>query len=60
MPSNISGLISELRSLLARRGGAEDPALGALAARTLELAVLVQEQGSEIAELKARLDLRSG
>jgi hypothetical protein len=58
MPS-ISGLVTELRALLARRGGAEDPALNELAARTLELAVLVQEQGSQIAELKARLDLRS-
>ena len=39
MPSNISGLISELRALLVRWGGAEDPALNTLAARRLELAV---------------------
>jgi hypothetical protein len=59
MSSKITDLITELRVLLARRGGAEDPAIGTLAARTLELAVLVEEQGNEIAELKARLDLRS-
>jgi hypothetical protein len=57
MASKISDLITELRILLARRG-VEDPALGTLAARTLELAELVKEQGSDIAELKARLDLR--
>jgi hypothetical protein len=45
--------------LLARRAAGEDPALATLAARTLELAVLVQEQGNGIEELKARLDLRS-
>ena len=57
--SKITDLITELRVLLARRGGAEDPALGTLAAHTLELAVLVEEQGNEIAQLKSRLDLRS-
>jgi hypothetical protein len=59
MPSEVAGLVTELRLLLARRGAGEDPALGTLAARTLELAVLVQQQGDDIAELKARLDLRS-
>jgi hypothetical protein len=59
MPSKIADLITELRVLLARRAGTDDPAIGTLAARAFELAVLVEEQGNEIGELKARFDLRS-
>jgi hypothetical protein len=52
-------LISELKTFVAGRGGAHDLALRMLAARTIELAELVQEQGSEIEELKRRVDLQA-
>jgi hypothetical protein len=59
MALDVSDLIIEIRKFLAGRGGGDDPALGTLAARTLELAELLQHQGEEINELKVRLDLRS-
>jgi len=49
----------ELRRFLANRRGDEDQALTTLAARTLELAELVQQQNEELTTLKARFDLRS-
>jgi hypothetical protein len=51
-------LVAELRTLVAGQHG-ESPAMSALAARTLELALVVQQQGEKIDELKIRLDHRS-
>jgi hypothetical protein len=53
-----SSLIAELRTIIVGQNGGEH-ALRMLAARTLELAELVQEQDEKIAVLTKRLDLRS-
>jgi hypothetical protein len=53
-------LISELRNIVAGKNGESDRALRTLAARTLELAELVQAQNERIEVLARRLELRSG
>jgi hypothetical protein len=52
-------LITELRNIVAGKNGESDRALRTLAARTLELAELVQAQDEKIAILARRLELRS-
>jgi hypothetical protein len=52
-------LIAELRTIIAGQHGEPEHALRTLAARTLELAELVQAQDEKIKELMQRLDLRS-
>jgi hypothetical protein len=59
MGLDCTALIVELRTIVTGQRGGQDLALRALAARTLELAELVQEQGAKIEELTQRLEMRS-
>jgi nitrogen-specific signal transduction histidine kinase len=55
-----TALITELKSFVAGLRGAQDISVRMLAARTLELAELVQEQTDEIEELRRRVDRLHG
>jgi hypothetical protein len=51
-----AALIAELKTFVAGQRGSQDLALRMLAARTLELAELVQAQSEEVAVLRMRVD----